>query len=344
MAADWAEPTDVLVAGTLVVDAHIHGPGLVPQPFRALYRLANRRTMPPDLGFDALAGAGVDGVVVTAVGDPVVTRWYRGSAWHAVAVQLDRLVADIDVVGGRVVLDAAALRAARAAGRAAFVLGVEGADALGADLDRLDQWHARGVRLVVPVHLGHNRIGSAALTPAGYLLRSPGPRRRGRGLTGFGAACVARLNDLGIVIDTSHADRRTTLDMVAASRHPVVASHSGSRACVDFARYLTDEEALAIAGSGGVIGLWPFFYRGRGLPTVDAFTEQAGYLARLVGPAHLCLGTDMNGVPGVMAGYRGETDMPVLAECLRRAGLAPGDVRGVLGANFVRVLATVTGS
>ena len=52
--------------------------------------------------------------------------------------------------------------------------------------------------------------------------------------------------------------------IVAASRHPVVASHTGPRACHDFARYLTDSEALALAGTGGLIGLWPFFHRGRG--------------------------------------------------------------------------------
>ena len=124
----------------------------------------------------------------------------------------------------------------------------------------------------------------------------------------------------------------------------IVASHTGPRACSDFARYLTDEEAVAIAGTGGLIGLWPFFHRGRGVPTLDAFVVQARYLAGLVGPDHLCLGTDMNGVPGVMAGYRGETDLAVLTGGLLRAGLSDTETRGVLGGNFLRVLAEVTGS
>ena len=299
--------------------------------------------MPPDLGFEVLGAAGVDAVVATAVGDAVVTRWYRGTPWDAVRVQLDQLVTEIGSAGGDVVTDAAGVRAGRAAARPVLILGVEGADALGADLDRLAAWHHRGVRLVAPIHLAHNRVGTTSMTWSQYVRRWPAAGRRRPGLTPFGREFVAAMNDLGLVIDTSHADTPTTLDIVAASRHPVVASHTGPRACHDFARYLTDAEALAIAGAGGVIGLWPFFHRGRGVGTLAAFVVQARYLAGLVGPDHLCLGTDMNGVPGVMAGYRGETDLAVLTGGLQAAGLSDDETRGVLGGNFLRVLAAVAG-
>src|SRR5438045_7642294 len=94
----------------LVVDAHAHGPDFVPQPFRAIYRLVNRATMPPDLALDVLAAAGVDAIVGKAVGDPVVTRWYRGGPFHAVCAQLAKLRAQIAEVGGRVALTAALVR------------------------------------------------------------------------------------------------------------------------------------------------------------------------------------------------------------------------------------------
>jgi membrane dipeptidase len=152
------------------------------------------------------------------------------------------------------------------------------------------------------------------------------------------------MNEIGMVIDVSHADRRTTLDVAGASRHPIVASHSGARACQDFARYLSDEEALAIAGTGGIIGLWPYFHRGRGVASVRELAAHTRHLATLVGAAHLCIGTDMNGVPGLMAGYRGEMDFPVLTEVLSEAGLSDTEVRLVVGENFVRVLRAVAGS
>jgi microsomal dipeptidase-like Zn-dependent dipeptidase len=154
---------DALHADALVVDVHAHGPRFVPQPFRALYRFVNRATMPPDAGFDVLRAAGVDMVVAKAVGDPVVTRWYRGGPWVAVLAQIDQLVDEIESVGGEVVVDRAGLRAARARARPGLVLGVEGADAIGHDLARVDHLYRLGVRMIVLVHLGDNQVGTTAL-------------------------------------------------------------------------------------------------------------------------------------------------------------------------------------
>jgi microsomal dipeptidase-like Zn-dependent dipeptidase len=339
-----AAPASPLHHDALVIDVHTHAPRFVPQPLRSLYRFVNRRTVPPELGYDVLRAAGVDTVVGKAVGDPIVTRLYRGPAWPALLAQLRQLVAEIGSVGGEIVLDGAGVHRARAAGRPGLLLGVEGLDAAGEDLDRIDELHALGVRVIVPVHLGDNQIGTTALPWQRYLGPIPVRRRQRPGLTPYGHAVIERMNRLGMVIDTSHADPATTFDIVDVSGHPVVASHSGARACQDFARYLSDDEAVAIAGTGGVIGLWPYFHRGHGVPSVAALVGHVRHLAELIGPHHLCIGTDMNGVPGLMAGYRGEMDFPVLISALSQAGLAEIDVRAVLGGNFLRVLHTVTGS
>src|SRR5207249_7609210 len=132
--------------------------------------------------------------------------------------------------------------AAHAGHRPSLVLGLEGADAIGFRLDRLDELHRLGLRTVVPVHLGDNQVGTTSLPWQRYIGPLPVRRSRRRGLTSFGRSFVERANSLGIIVDVSHADRRTTLDIVEASRAPVVASHSGARAREDFARYVSDEE------------------------------------------------------------------------------------------------------
>jgi membrane dipeptidase len=325
----------------LVIDTHVHGPHLLPQPYRSLYRLLNARTMPADLGFDVLRTAGVDAAVSKAVGDRIVTRWYSRDPWTAVLAQLGRLRSEIRRSGCRHVVDPAGLLDARAAGVPAVLLGLEGADAIGPRLDRIDDLHRLGVRMVVPVHLADNQIGTTAIPWQRYVGPLPARRSRPRGITPFGLDVVARLDELGVVIDVSHADEATTLDIVAASRHPVVASHTGARACQDFERYLSDKAAAAVAGTGGVIGLWPYFHRGRGAANLDSLLRQVDHFAGLVGPEHLCIGTDMNGVPGLMAGYGSEADLPVVAAGLIRIGLGDADVRGILGLNFLRVLGAV---
>jgi microsomal dipeptidase-like Zn-dependent dipeptidase len=42
-----------------------------------------------------------------------------------------------------------------------------------------------------------------------------------------------------------------------------------------------------------------------------------------------------------MEGYEGEADLPVITAGLIKIGLSEAEVRGVLGANFLRVLESV---
>lgn len=328
-----------------VVDLHVHGPRFVPQPFRSLWRITNPRR-PRDEGFDVLRRASVDLAVAKAVGDPIVTRWYLArSAWDAVDAQLALIEQQAADAGVRVVTSAAEAVASRAEGVPAVMLGVEGADALTCSggarvdgVDGVDRWYERGVRVVVLVHLRDNAIGTTCLPWQQYAGPVPVRRKHEPGLSAFGVEVVARMNRLGMLIDVAHADRATLLGVVDAASAPVVSSHSGARAIQDFPRYLTDDELRAIAGTGGVVGLWPFRTRRYGVRDVAALVTHARHIADTVGVDHVCVGTDMNGVPGLMAGYQGEPDLLVVGAALRDAGFSAIEVDGILGANALRVL------
>ena len=325
----------------LVIDTHTHPAHFTPEPARSLYRLVNRGTMPPEEPYDELPAGSVDVVVAKAVGDAVVTRWYRGGAWAAVARQLDRAVAQ---VGGRVVADAGSLRAvAPGNGRPVAVLGVEGADALGDDVDNVDRWHERGVRVVGLVHLADNQFGTTCMPWQHYVGPLPVRRRVTTGLSALGARVVDRMQSVGILVDLAHADRETTLSVIDRVTRPVIVTHSGARARQDFARFLADDEIQAVAATGGAVGLWPYCHRGRGVRDVDDLVGHARHVADLVGPQHLCLGTDLNGVPGLMNGYRGEGDLPLVTSALIEDGFTESELRGILGGNALRVFDGATG-
>lgn len=324
-----------------MLDLHTHGHGFVPQPFRSVWR-ALTPGAPAEVGFDALRAGGVHAAVATAVGDPIVTRWHLGrSPWEAVEVQLAQIEHQADEAGVVVVGSLDALARVRATGVPALLLGVEGADALGQDVDRVDAWHARGIRMVVLVHLGDNSLGTTCLPWQRYAGPVPVRRRAEPGLTPFGARVVQRMNDLGVLVDVAHCDRATLLDTVAAATAPVVSSHTGARELQDFPRYLTDEELRAIATTGGLVGLWPYRARRTGVRDLADLVTHARHIAGTIGPEHLAIGTDLNGVPGVMAGYGGEADLPNVTNALLEAGFAPSEVTGVLGGNALRVLSQV---
>jgi microsomal dipeptidase-like Zn-dependent dipeptidase len=326
---------------SFVVDLHTHGPGFVPQPFRTVWRGVTWRA-PTEVGFDVLRTAGVDAVVAKAVGDPIVTRWYVGrSRWDAIEAQLaliERQAAEAGALLARSVED---LVQARAHGVPAVVLGVEGADATDGDVDRIDAWHERGVRVIVLVHLRDNALGTTCLPWQQYAGPLPVRRHASAGLSRFGARVVERMNQLGVVVDVAHADRATLLDVIDVATAPVVSSHTGARALQDFPRYLDDDELRAIASTGGVVGLWPYRTRRFGVRSISDLVAHARHIAETVGTEHIAVGTDMNGVPGVMAGFGDETDLPKVTDALLDGGFDDGEVEGILGGNALRVLRRV---
>jgi len=67
------------------------------------------------------------------------------------------------------------------------------------------------------------------------------------GLSDLGRRTVERRNELGIMVDVSHAGRETTMDMVETSAVPVIASHSSIAAEFDHPRNLSDRELKALS-------------------------------------------------------------------------------------------------
>jgi membrane dipeptidase len=143
---------------------------------------------------------------------------------------------------------AADVRRIHAAGKRVALIGMENGYPMGQDLRLLDIFYDYGARYFGLVHVGHNDLGRSSL---------PNKKRNeieddSQGLTPLGRKVVERLNQLGIMVDVSHSSHRTSLDILAAAKAPVIASHSGVRGVYDHPRNLSDEELLAIKKSGGV--------------------------------------------------------------------------------------------
>lgn len=322
---------------------HAHGDDVAPRVLRRMLDLAP--SMDPRFSFDQMKPAGIDALVACVVGDPLGTLWRAPrDPWEVVDRQFDSLQQQADAAGATIVRNIADLNTARAQSIPGIVLGIEGADILGPDLDRVDLLHDRGVRMIGLVHYSDNALGTIGTTVCGQS-RSRRVRRGTRtpGLTEFGHAAISRMNKRGIVVDVAHADRATTLAACAASDAPVVSSHTGAAALEDLARYISDAEILAIAATGGLVGLWPFHLGRHGMAEVSDFARHASHMADLVGVEHLCIGTDANGGPATMANYRGPQDHSVMHAGLAAAGFSDADCAAIMGGNALRVFTAVCG-
>jgi membrane dipeptidase len=75
------------------------------------------------------------------------------------------------------------------------------------------------------------------------------------GINDKGRRLVAEMNRLGILIDISHATEAAQRQIIAASRAPVVASHTALRAICSNPANLSDDVLRALTAKGGMVGI-----------------------------------------------------------------------------------------
>jgi microsomal dipeptidase-like Zn-dependent dipeptidase len=160
----------------------------------------------------------------------------------------------------------AQVRANHADGVLSALVGIENGYSLGLDVDNLDRAFARGARYLGITHTGHNDL----CTSSGALAELGDAPAGDRGLSALGHRVVARANDLGMMLDVSHASDACVRDVLAASRAPVIASHSSARALADHPRNLSDALLRAIADGGGVAQMVAYTYFVKADPARDA--------------------------------------------------------------------------
>jgi membrane dipeptidase len=224
----------------------------------------------------------------------------------------------------RIARTAADVRVNAAAGILSVFHGVEEAEALGGELDRLDEMPARGVLFLAPVHMIDNDYGgNSAGDPA-------------RGLTALGMQLIERMNELGILLDTAHANGKTLADAVALSAFPPINSHARVKAVYDHWRNLSDDDIRTIAARGGVVGIMQGGIAFSEPSSVDQVIAHMEHVISLVGDEYVALGSDWDGMiqPAVDA-----VSLPSLTEAMLNRGWSVERIRRVLGENVLRVWA-----
>src|SRR5262245_18761493 len=136
------------------------------------------------------------------------------------------------------------VRTAAAAGKIAFLLGMENGSPIEGDLQNLRHFHGRGVRYITLCHGKDNHISDSSYDT----------RHTHSGLSPFGRLVVRRMNELGILVDVSHVSDDAFWQALELTRAPLIASHSSLRHFVPgFERNMSDGMVRALGKNGGVI-------------------------------------------------------------------------------------------
>jgi membrane dipeptidase len=235
------------------------------------------------------------------------------------------------------------VRRIAAQGKFAVVISILNAYPLGSGLSQLDEWYKRGVRILGYTHAGNNDWSDSS-RPSTALKDKP---EEHGGLTDLGKKGVARLNELGMLIDVSQLTTAALKQVLSLTKAPVVASHSGIKAIVDSPRNLRDEELELVRKNGGVVQVVAFSNYLRKPPpaesgqtappaTVAQFVDTIVYAVKKIGIDQVGIASDFNHGGGV-AGWQNEGEgQNVTAELLRR-GYSERDIAKLWGGNLLRV-------
>jgi membrane dipeptidase len=139
-------------------------------------------------------------------------------------------------------LTAADVRRIHHAGKIACMMGMEGGNQINNSLPVLRQMYDLGVRYMTLTHVLNTAWADAA---------TDNPEHHG--LTPFGVEVVHEMNRLGMLVDLSHVSPETMKAALAATRAPVIFSHSSARGIVDHPRDVPDDVLALVAKNGGVV-------------------------------------------------------------------------------------------
>src|SRR5690606_31495815 len=114
------------------------------------------------------------------------------------------------------------------------------------------------------------------------------------------------------------------------SEAPVIATHSGVNALRDHQRNLTDEQLVALAENGGVIGIvfYPHFIKDDSQAYIEDVVDHIDYAVNLVGIDHVGIGSDFDGA-SMPEDLKNSSELYKLTEELVERGYSKDDIEKI---------------
>ena len=230
--------------------------------------------------------------------------------------------------------------------RTGLLLALEGVEPFGYEVATADVFWELGLRMAGLTWNRRNPFADGAAEEGG--------------LSRLGRSLLARLAELGVVLDLAHASPQLYAECLETYAGRLCVTHAGCRAVNDTPRNLSDEQLRELAARDGIFGLMlhPLAIDPQ-RPTIGRVIDHLDHAASVLGPDRVCLAGDwiqrLHGLlrapappdslmpPGLeegttIEGLAGPEDYPALVEALRTRGWEGERLEGLLAANLIRFL------
>lgn len=221
-------------------------------------------------------------------------------------------------------------------GKMSAFLTFEDARVINSDLDKLKYYYDKGIRLITLTWNHENCMGY------------PNSRDKNvmkKGLKPFGKEAVEYMNELGIIIDTSHLSDGGFYDLINISKKPFIASHSNARELTKHPRNLSDDMLIALANKGGLVGInfEPSFLKDEenGVSNRESKLEyiikHIKHIRNVAGIDVLALGSDFDGIAGKFE-VSNPLEVNLIFEELRKNNFSNEDIEKIAYKNSLRLI------
>jgi len=244
-AAAKTDPARALHQRLICLDTHLDTPASLARPGWAMMQRHSRDQDFTQVDYPRMVEGGLDGgffAIYTPQGalDAAGMMAARDAALLR-AVKIREMVAAYPQQFELAFVAEDAARIA-AKGKRIVYQSIENSYPLGDDITLLRSFYRLGVRMVGLIHFKNNQFGDSATDKPQW-----------NGLSPKGRELAALANDLGMVLDASHASDDVFDQLMELTRVPIMLSHSGCRAVHDHPRNIDDARIKKLAAAGGTI-------------------------------------------------------------------------------------------
>ena len=167
--------------------------------------------------------------------------------------------------------------------KVAIIFGFQNSAPIENNIFLLEKFYSLGLRFMQLTYNNQTAIGGGCFEAVDS------------GISRFGHQVIEEMNNLGIIVDLSHAGKKTCLDAIKISKKPVAISHANPFFFHKSKRNIENDVLKKLSNKNGFIGLslYPYHLKNHNKCKIEDFCQMVKDLINLIGIESIGIGSDL---------------------------------------------------